>query len=187
MLRRLPVWAHCGFSIVDLMITVAVFATIMAMAVPAAVDAVDLMRLGMATRDVERELQTARLRAVSTNRPLRLRWNCPVTGQYRIVEITGNSTIDGDSNRCSDAATAFPYPAADNERTTLPNHDGPIRRLYSGVTVGGNDLMFLPNGTTQQVVSGAFQAITSEVTITVTRNADIKRITVNGLGKIKLE
>ena len=38
---------------------------------------VDGMRLGVSARDVERELQFARLKAVSTNRPMRIRFNAP--------------------------------------------------------------------------------------------------------------
>ena len=44
---------------------------------PQMLNGVDGMRLGVSARDVERELQFARLKAVSTNRPMRIRFNRP--------------------------------------------------------------------------------------------------------------
>jgi len=50
--------------------TMAIIATLAAIATPSIKDALDSMRLDMALRDLEWELRAARLRAVSTNRPL---------------------------------------------------------------------------------------------------------------------
>src|SRR5581483_7584878 len=86
-------------------------------------------------RDVERELQFARLKAVTTNRPMRVRFDCPAPGQFRVVEVIGTPAApdpnDSDTflNRCNE--TQFPYSptGADQSRLTRPNNDGPIRRL----------------------------------------------------------
>ena len=56
----------------ELMISVLVMGTMFAIALPAGKAALDSLELGNATREVERELQTARMRAVSANRPMRL-------------------------------------------------------------------------------------------------------------------
>ena len=72
-----------GMSLVELMITTLLLSTVFAIAVPAGKAAMDSLELGTATRQVGRELQTARLRAVSANRPMRVKLNCPVDGQYR--------------------------------------------------------------------------------------------------------
>ena len=78
---------------------------------PQMFDGVDRMRLGMTARDVERELQFARLKSVSTNRPMRIRFNCPVAGQFRVVELIGTPRVplaaDGAANRCDE--TIYPY------------------------------------------------------------------------------
>ena len=66
-----------GFSLIELMITTLLISTVFAIAVPAGKAAMDSLELGTATRQVERELQTARLRAVSSNRPMRVKLNCP--------------------------------------------------------------------------------------------------------------
>lgn len=174
-----------GFSLVDLLMTVAVSATLMAIAVPAAKDAVDGLRLGMAMRDVERELQTARLRAVSSNRPLRVRFNCPSAGQFRIIEITGVTTTDTAGNRCD--PTAYPYPGPRDTSRATPEHDGPVRQLHFTVTMSGPDLQFFSNGTVQQMVTGALQSITTDANVSVTKGPSSKTVKVNGLGKIQIQ
>ena len=117
-----------GFSLVDMLATVAIIATLAAIATPQMLDGVDNMRLGMTIRDVERELQFARMKSVSTNRPMRIRFNCPVAGQFRVVELIGTPRVplaaDGAANRCDE--TIYPYrpTGADINRLTRPNNDG---------------------------------------------------------------
>ncbi len=176
--------ASVGFSLIELVLTIAVFATVAAIALPVYHDLSDALRLGDATRAVERELQGARLKAVTINRSLRVRFNCPAAGQYRTVEVLGTAT-DTAANRCDEAA--FPYPAPDQNPFTRPNSDGPVRRLPQDVTVSTVDIEFRPNGTAYQVVSGVAQAITGEVTVTVTRGSQSRTVTINGLGKIQLQ
>ena len=174
-----------GFSLVDIPMSISLLSTMLAIAVPAAKDTVDGLRLGMATRDIERELQTARLKAVSANRPLRVRLNCPTVGQFRIIEMTGVGTTDTDGNRCD--GDAFPYPGPmDTDRAT-PDQDGPVRMLHPAVTVSGVDLQFLPNGTTQQITSGAPQPIAAPVSIMLMKDSSYLMVTVNGLGKIQIQ
>src|SRR6266576_4582681 len=91
-----------GFTLVDLMITVGLIGTIAAIAVPQLTNTLDGLKLGNETRTVERELQLARLSAVTTNRPIRVRFNCPAVGNYRRVELIGtihaaNSNSDADN------------------------------------------------------------------------------------------
>jgi hypothetical protein len=92
--------------------------TMFAIALPAGKAALDSLELGNATREVERELQTARMRAVSANRPMRVKLNCPADGQYRLVEVTGVVATDGGAgSRCDEALYGFPGPR-DNDRAT---------------------------------------------------------------------
>ena len=174
-----------GFSVVDQLMTVSLLSTMFAIAVPAAKNMVDGLRLGMATRDIERELQTARLKAVSANRPLRVRLNCPALGQFRIIEMTGVATTDTDASRCNE--DAYPYPGPKDTIRASPEHDGPVRRLHHTVMVSGLDLQFLPNGTTEQLISGVPQAITAPVTITLTKAGSFSMVSINGLGRIQIQ
>ena len=173
-----------GFSITELMLTVAVVATIAAAAVPVMGDLSAGIKLNEAARTVERELQDARLKAVSSNRSLRVRLNCPAAGYLRIVEVIGTS-VDTNSNRCQ--PTAYPFPAADDDMITRPNFDGPVRQLPNGATVSGTDIQFGPDGSAKSVASGVASTMATAVSITVTRLSKTKTVTVNGVGKVQLQ
>lgn len=183
--QGLSLRAASGFSLTEIMATLAVFSVLAAMAVPLTHDALEAHRVTIGARDVERELQTARIKAVTTNRPLRVRFNCPTTGQYRIVEVVGVAGTDSATNRCD--AVAYPYPAADRNPATRPNFDGPIRFLDSRLTVAGSDLEFAPDGTTRQLVTGTPQPIGTTVTMTVAKGSTTRTVIVNGLGRIQIQ
>jgi prepilin-type N-terminal cleavage/methylation domain-containing protein len=174
-----------GFTLPELMLTVAVAGTIMAIAVPVMTDVSDSAKLGSATRELEREFQSARLKSVSSNRILRVRLNCPAAGYYRTVELVGTATVDNATNRC--LQSAYPGGDADNDVMTRPNYDGPIRTMPLGATVGDEVLEFHPDGTARTVVSNVSTAITSPITVTVTRKSKTKSITINAAGKIQLQ
>lgn len=174
-----------GFSLIELLAVMAFAAIIFAMAVPSLRRQLDSMRLGEATRTVERELQSARLRAVTSNRRLRVRPNCPAAGSLRMVEVLGTAA-DTAANRC--AYTAYPYPPPDTDPVTVPNLDGPIRPIPWGATVTNTTIEFRPDGTAWSVDgTGTAQAIPAAGTqLTVTRNMQTKAISVNALGKIAI-
>src|SRR5688500_19155533 len=92
-----------GFSLIEILLTVAVLGTIVAVGVPVMSDLTANIKLNEASRTVERELQDGRLRAVASNRILRVRMNCPAAGSLRTVEFL-NSTDDVATNRCQYAA-----------------------------------------------------------------------------------
>jgi Tfp pilus assembly protein FimT len=186
-----------GFSLTDMLATMAVIATVSAVAVPQAVNIVDQMRLGMAERDVERELQFARLKSVATNRPMRVRFDCPAAGQVRAVELIGTpaapdaNDADTYTSRCSEATYPYRPTGADQSRLTRPNNDGPIRYLQSGTTFTAKQtLEFWPNGTVHTACQNACDTTATQittVTITLTRKGSTKNITVNGIGKILMD
>ena len=172
-----------GFSLTELMLTVAVAATLMGVAVPIMRDMSESSKLAAASREVERELSGARLKAVTSNRILRVRMNCPSTGFFRTVEYL-NTAADTAGNRC--VQTAYPFPP-DDDILTRPNYDGPVRVLPLGATVNDEILEFHPDGQAYRVVSNVRQNITTPVTVTVTRYGKSKAMTINGAGKIQLQ
>src|SRR5262247_1313206 len=95
--------ADRGYSLTELVMIMAVAGTMMAFALPILTDLGEGTKLSAAAREIEREVQSARLRAVTVNRLLRVRLNCPATGYYRTVEVLGNTT-DQDPNRCIPAS-----------------------------------------------------------------------------------
>lgn len=181
---RVPVTTERGFSLTELLIAVGFATTMMAIAVPIMSSVSDSTKLNEAARGVEREMATARLRAVQLNRLLRVRLNCPTSGYIRTVEVVGG-TVDTASNRCVESA--YPYPAADQNLMTRPNYDGPVRILPLGATVTSAVIEFTPEGTAFQVVSGTPQHIVTPVSVTVTRGGKSRMVTINGVGKVQLQ
>lgn len=168
------------------MMTVAISATVMAVALPSARTATDSMRISGAGRNVERELQTARLKAVSANRTVLVRLNCPQLKQFRTVEITGVTTTDSMSNRCD--PTVFPYPGPKDDDQATPEADGPVRFLHPALTLSGFDIQFSPDGAAMKMVNGVATPIgTTPVTITVAYANTTSMVTVNALGRIQLQ
>ncbi len=189
----LSTYKHDGFTLIDTIVTMTVMGILAAAAIPEMIDVAQAMKLGQAQREVLVEMNSARLIAVTANRPMRVRFNCPTVGQYRVVELIGTpsspTTDDGAADRCSD--TKWKYPANDNEPVTRPNHDGAVRTLPSKVTFSASvTLEFWPDGTVHKDVgSGNPWPVldpTTGATIKVQRNALEKMISVNGLGKIQL-
>jgi prepilin-type N-terminal cleavage/methylation domain-containing protein len=175
-----------GFSLTELLLTVAVATTIMAMAIPVLRDVSATAKLNEAARTIERELQDARLRAVSTNRPLRVRTNCPTAGFLRTVEVL-NDSRDTASDRCL-TNTAYPFPSdPDRELSTRPNADGPLRPIPNAATVGTVAYQFQPDGTVFEVVSNVATRISAEQTVTITRSSRSRSVKINGAGKIQLQ
>ena len=186
--------SRAGFTLIDIMVTITVMAIIMAGALPALINVADGMKLGQGQRDVYQEMQTARLIAVASNRPMRIRFNCPVAGQYRLTELIGSPSTpdlnDSANDRCSDVKWKFP--ANDTDPTSRPNHDGPVKLLPTNVAFGAaSTLEFWPDGTVHKQV-GAENPWTqvpvdaNGTAVTVVRGTLVKTITVNGLGKIQL-
>lgn len=181
---RFPGLSERGYSLNELMLIVAVAATVMAIAVPVMTDVTESSKLNGAARELERELQSARLKSVTSNRILRVRLNCPAEGYYRTVEFL-NDASDAATNRC--LQSVYPFPAADTDLLTEPNYDGPVRVLPLGATIPSAVLEFHPDGSAFQVVSNVVQSIGTPVSLTVTRNGKSKVMTINGTGKIQLQ
>jgi prepilin-type N-terminal cleavage/methylation domain-containing protein len=173
-----------GFTLLELLLTVALAVTLMGIGLPIMNELAESQRLSTAARTVERELQSARLKAVSTNQKLWVRTNCPVAGELRTTEFLGTFQ-DTAGNRCD--PTVFPFPAADNDVTTVPNYDGPVVYLSQLTTVTTAVVEFQPNGTAREVVAGTPQPIAGTVNIVITRYGKTKTVTVNALGKVELQ
>jgi type II secretory pathway pseudopilin PulG len=183
-----------GFTLVDLLVVGAVIGIISAIGLPMMLGATERMRLGQTAREVEREMQTAKQRSVARGRPIRVRFNCPAAGEYRMVELIGMvaapAAEDNAADRCS--AARYPYPAPDRDALTRPNLDGPVRRLDPTVTFGATEtLEFWPDGTVHYAPAGELSnwpmVPPAGVAISVQRNGNTSTLMVNGLGRIQLQ
>lgn len=172
-----------GFSLIEVLAIVSIIGVIAAIATPAFMNMAESMRLGQSARELERELQDGRLKAVATNRRIRVRTNCPVTGQYRIVQVLGTAA-DPPASRCSE--TTYPYNAS-NQNPVTKIQDGAVKRLSQGTTVGTFSIEFRGDGSAYSVDgTGSAMTITTPLTLTLTRNGKTKGISVNALGKVQL-
>ena len=193
--------ADAGFTFIELAVVVGLLGVLMAIAVPTVLDISGDIKLRNALREVERELQTARLKAVTTNRAIRVRFNCPAAGQYRMVEVIGTpgapATADSGASaaaRCSQAS--YPFPATDANPLTTPNHDGPVRLLPQQVSFGtaAGAIEFWPDGSAHMAsgLTAPWPVIPSTgatVAVQLTRNnvTVTRTVSINGLGKIQIQ
>lgn len=181
-----------GFTLIELLMVVALVGIASVIGLPLLGQMSGTIELGEAARQVERELQSARMTAVSANQPMRVMFNCPAAGEYRMVELIGTPAVpaagDGVIGRCS--ATTYPFPAPDNNPITRPNNDGPLRRLAPLVSVTtSTTIEFWPDGTAHTNTGGTnpWPPIASPgLNIILTRAGKTKSILVNGIGKIQL-
>lgn len=181
-----------GFTLIEILIVVALVGIMSVVGLPLFGQMVGNLELGEAARQVERELQSARITAVSANQPMRVQFNCPAAGQYRMMELIGTPTVpnaaDGTVGRCS--TTTYPFPAPDNNPITRPNNDGPLRTLSGQVTFTTvTTIEFWPDGTAHTNTGGInpWPPIAAPGTnIVLTRGTQTKSILVNGIGKIQL-
>ncbi len=172
-----------GFTVVEMLMVVSMIAVLAVIGLPVMKDMTESIKLNEAARLVEREMQDARLKAVNSNRLIRVRLNCPSTGYVRSVEVLG-TVVDNATNRCM--TTPYPFPPADTDIMTRPNFDGPPRVLPNGATVSNKVLQFSPDGTAMEVVNGVPTTIATPVSVTITRHNKSKTVTVNNAGKIQL-
>jgi type II secretory pathway pseudopilin PulG len=170
----------------------AVFATVSAIALPRLTSSLEGQRLSMETRNVERELQSARLSAVAANRPIRIRFDCPSAGRYRRVEVIGTVNVPhaDDAEARAVARCGYPFPAADTNPLTRPNNDGQTLQLNSTVTFTAvQTLEFWPDGTVHvPAATNPWPRLgATDATITVAKGSSTKSIKVNSLGKIYIQ
>lgn len=178
----LPGRADAGFTLIELLMVMAVGVILVGIAVPS-LRMTDRVRVDNAARAIQQELQAARLRAVSVNRRLEVRFNCPSTGQYRIVE-SGWS----DSGRCD--TSAYPYPAPPDAAYRVPpkpRYDGPVRQLNNRVSLAMSSanlvLQFAADGRATKLEGGTPRLIGTE-SITVSIGSFTETIDVNTMGKV---
>jgi len=187
-----PSWDG-GFTITELLVSIAFFVIVIAVGSPMLLSTLGSQRLNAAARDVQSELQGARLRAVSANRPMRVRFNCPSANQFRAVELIGTPSVpdalDGAVNRCD--PVTYPYVPKDRNVLTRPNNDGAVRALRQGVSfTSATTVEFWPDGTAHADTGGGnpWPAIPSAgATIKLSYKTDTKTITVNGFGKVSVQ
>jgi Tfp pilus assembly protein FimT len=129
---RLTVEEAAGYTLIEVLMVGAVAMIVAAAAVPQVAAGLRRYALNNASQQVASTIRAARYAAVSKSTTLRIRFNCPAAGQYRVVEVTGTGGIDQASDRCSN--TAYPFP--DPTTGALPDNDGPVLVVPAGTAFG---------------------------------------------------
>jgi prepilin-type N-terminal cleavage/methylation domain-containing protein len=184
---------EAGFTLIEMVIVLMLIGMVTAMALPVMQNFNGAIALGGAQRTIASELQLARMKSVTSNRVMRVRFNCPAPNQLRTLELIGTSSIpapqDTAPNRCNPAV--YPFPAADNNPVTFPNLDGPVRMLDSMVSLGAvQTIEFRPTGMAYSVNADGTATVPltgNGVDLTVTKGNKSKTITVNALGRINAQ
>jgi len=178
---------QAGFTLIEVILVMAGIVMLSAAVVPRISTLLAAQDARTATRTVERQLQTARLKAVTNSRALRVRFNCPAAGQLRILEVTGITATDNATNRCS--ATAYPFPPPVDALRATPSLDSPVVYLPAGTTVTGSalNLEFGPKGNVYTVTPGTNDIVdvVGDLVLTVTKGSYSNTVTINALGRVR--
>ena len=171
-----------GFTLVEIMLVTTVAGVLAAVAAPSIDGAMRRYRMNTATRTITTEIRAARFIAVAKNRTMRVRFNCPGPGQFRVIEVTGNAAIDSAADRCSE--TAYPYP--DQNPAVAPNADGPAMWINQGAALGAvQDLQISNRGRIQPLNNCPACAVAAPpASIGITNGYEIQTIPVSASGMV---
>lgn len=173
-----------GFTLVEALVAAAIIGVLAAVAGPIVGSSMRLYALNTSAQTVASVVRDARYTAVSKNRTVRVRFNCPSANQLRIVELL-NSAADTAGDRCSE--TAYPYP--DTDTSSAPDVDGPVMTLPSEAefdTVG--DLQIDTSGRVTPLVGcPACATGAGDATIVVTNGDQTQTITVSMNGQVRID
>jgi prepilin-type N-terminal cleavage/methylation domain-containing protein len=91
-----------GFTMIEILVVMALIGILSAIAIPTLMTGTARNSVWTASEQIGSQIRQARLKAISRNRSFRVRFDCPAVGQYRVLVVTGDATIDGAADRCDD-------------------------------------------------------------------------------------
>lgn len=188
--RQVGGWAGCqpGFTMVELVLVVAGTLTLAAILAPSFSNLIAANRARTAARMVERELQSARLKAVSASRAMRVRLSCPAAGQLRMLEVTGVTATDTAVDRCD--PVKYPSPGPNDGLRATPSLDSPVIYLPDSTVVTGavQHFEFSPRGVAYAVSGdGSTTSLAGDIVLTVAREGWTNTVRINAIGRITID
>jgi prepilin-type N-terminal cleavage/methylation domain-containing protein len=152
-----------GFSLLELLIVVALIGTLGAIALPVLFDSSNRNAVWTASEQIGSQIRQARLKAVTRNTPFRVVFNCPAANQYRVLIVDGNIN---DADRC----------------TQYKTHDSGVYTMPPSMNYGAPPNLEV-NGRGQYSVVGA-GVLPLTITVTHAGNGASRNFTVSITGQI---
>lgn len=90
-----------GFTLFELLVVMALITILSAVSIPLVMEGTARNAVWTASEQIGSQIRQARLKAISRNRSFRVRFDCPLVGQFRVLVVTGDPTIDAAADRCS--------------------------------------------------------------------------------------
>lgn len=153
-----------GFTMFELLVVMAMIGILSAIGIPTMMESTRRNAVWTASELIGSQIRQARLMAISRNMSFRVRFDCPSAGQFRVLAVTGNATIDNATNRCS----------------TQQTYDSGVLQMPSRVTYNTSPPLLTVNS------RGVFTSSTGiPATITVTHASSTSRsLTMSVTGQI---
>lgn len=89
-----------GFTIVELLVVMALMGVLAAVSVPVFIESASRNRVWTGAELIGAQVRQARLKAISRNTTFRVRFDCPAVGQFRVLTVTGDAGVDDAEDRC---------------------------------------------------------------------------------------
>jgi prepilin-type N-terminal cleavage/methylation domain-containing protein len=156
-----------GFTLVEILAALALAGVLAAVSLPVVLQSINRNKVWTGSELIGTQIRQARLLAISQNARFRVRFHCPDTGQLRVLVVTGDSTIDDATDRCSQTQTS----------------DSGIIAMPSGVTLDDTIPVLEVNG------RGVYSVLTGSipVTVNVSYGDSTRSLTVNSTGQITFD
>lgn len=91
-----------GFTLFELLIAMALIGIMSAIGIPTLMESTRRNAVWSASELIGSQIRQARLKAISRNLSFQVRFNCPATGQFRVLQVDGTINTTG---RCATQLT----------------------------------------------------------------------------------